>query len=93
MTEENIFKQLDDLATELNVTEEWLKNLWAHYVQFNWMFCRMVKEPIAFPTMTEEEKDEEYATYANAFNNSDFSSRERIYKRFVSYCKWVAKSL
>lgn len=88
----DVFSQLNELHEEMNVTEEWLHECWDKFAAYNWIMTRMLKSPITFTTMSDEELDEEYRLYANNLNNSDIKARERVLRRFIDYCKWVNKS-
>lgn len=88
----DVFQELNTLHEEMNVSEEWLHECWDKFAQFNWVLTRMLKDPIGFPTMDDDEYDEEYKLYANNLNNSDIKARERVLWRFIDYCRWVSKS-
>ena len=91
MAQKDIFTSLDDLASELNVSDEWLQSLWAYYATFDWQFRRMVASPITFETMAPDEVQEEFDAYARHFNSSSIDDRIKLYKRFCDYCHWVTK--
>ena len=85
----DVFQELNELHTKMDVSEEWLHECWDKFAQFNWILTRMLKDPIGFQTM---DYDHEYESYANNLNNTDIKARERVFWRFIDYCEWVKKS-